>query len=168
MSVVTLDQMVPGESGKITRVRGKGPIQRRLVDMGITSGAVIDVVKPSPLGDPVEYRLRGYYLTLRRAEAKSIEVELINRKVIHRRKGQHLSGAALPLGLCKSGQNVEISWTRGGRGMRKKLQDMGLIPGSVLSVLQNDFPGPLIISLSDGTRLVIGKRLAMHILVKSS
>ena len=70
MKRITLDQLAPGESGRIKKVHGKGAVRRRLMDMGLTSGVVIDMVKNSPLGDPVEYRLRGYHLSLRRSEAE--------------------------------------------------------------------------------------------------
>ena len=75
MPSITLDKLVPGESGKVIRILGKGPVRRRLKDMGLSQGAVIDMVKISPLGDPVEYRLRGYHLSLRMVEAGKIAVE---------------------------------------------------------------------------------------------
>ena len=71
MPVTTLDKLAPGESGRIIKVSGRGAIRRRLLDMGLTTGAVIDMVKLSPLGDPVEYRLRGYHLSLRKSEAEN-------------------------------------------------------------------------------------------------
>ena len=70
----TLDQLSPGQTGKVIKITGNGPLRRRLLDMGITSGTRITVVKESPLGDPVEYQLRGYRLSLRKTEAKMIEV----------------------------------------------------------------------------------------------
>jgi ferrous iron transport protein A len=70
----TLDQLSPGQTGKVVKITGNGPLRRRLLDMGITSGTHITVVKESPLGDPVEYQLRGYRLSLRKTEAKMIEV----------------------------------------------------------------------------------------------
>lgn len=72
----TLDHLETGHSATVKRIGGKGPIRRRLMDMGITRGVEITAVKTSPLGDPVEYRLRGYSLSLRKAEAQMIEVIL--------------------------------------------------------------------------------------------
>ncbi|MAT98418.1 MAG: ferrous iron transport protein A [Anaerolineaceae bacterium] len=72
----TLDQLTPGQSAKVKKVGGKGAVRRRLMDMGITSGIEIAVVKASPLGDPVDYLVRGYHLSLRKAEAQMIEVVL--------------------------------------------------------------------------------------------
>lgn len=165
MPIITLDKLVPGESGRITKVHGKGAIRRRLVDMGLTSGVVIDMVKTSPLGDPVEYRLRGYHLTLRKSEASTIEVELMGDS-IPVRSWRHSSSSTLPLRKCQSGQRVEITRTRGGRRLQTRLNEMGLMSGSSIQVIQNDFPGPMIISLNDEKRLVIGKGMAMHIIVK--
>lgn len=165
MPIFTLDKLVPGESGRVVRIHGKGPLRRRLVDMGLTHGAVIDMVKTSPLGDPIEYRLRGYHLTLRKSEARTIEVELLNGSQPHRRGRGH-SDAVIPLGKSKTGQTVEIIRTRGGRGIKKRFKRMGLRPGTILQVVRNDFPGPMIISVNNGDRLTLGKGQARHILVQ--
>ena len=165
MPKFSLDKMVPGESGRIIRIHGRGPIRRRLVDMGLTHGAVIDMVKTSPLGDPVEYRLRGYHLSLRKSEARTIEVELLNGSQPRRGRHGHMR-SALSLVRCKSGQEVEVVRTRGGRGFNSRLRGLGLTPGAILHVVQNDFAGPMIISVNNGERLVLGKGMARHILVK--
>ncbi len=167
MPVTTLDKLVPGESGRIIKVSGRGAIRRRLLDMGLTTGAVIDMVKLSPLGDPVEYRLRGYHLTLRKSEAKTIEVELTSDVIPMRGRGR-FSISGLTLGRCRSGQKVEIIRTRGGRRFHNRLEELGLKPGSEVHIIQNEFPGPLIISINGGKRLVLGKGMAMHIMVKPS
>ena len=167
MPVTTLDKLVPGESGRIIKVSGRGAIRRRLLDMGLTTGAVIDMVKLSPLGDPVEYRLRGYHLTLRKSEAKTIEVELTSDVIPMRGRGR-FSISGLTLGRCRSGQKVEIIRIRGGRRFHRRIEELGLTPGSVIRVIQNEFPGPLIISINDGNRLTLGKGMAMHIMVKPS
>ncbi len=77
MTVITLDKLGAGISGKIKKVGGEGAIRRRLLDMGLTNGASIEMIRTSPLGDPVEYQVRGYRLSLRKSEAKAIEVEII-------------------------------------------------------------------------------------------
>ena len=71
---ITLDQLTPGQLARVKRIGGEGAIRRRLMDMGITSGVEIAVIKTSPFGDPVEYLLRGYHLSLRKSEAQMIEV----------------------------------------------------------------------------------------------
>ena len=166
MPIFTMDKMVPGESGKVVRIHGRGPIRRRLVDMGLTHGAVIDMVKTSPLGDPVEYRLRGYHLSLRKSEARTIEVELLNASHSYRRGLWDHARSSKPLVRCKTGQEVEIVRVRGGRGFNRRVKALNLLPGVVVRVVQNDFPGPLIISVKDGDRLELGKGIASHILVQ--
>ncbi len=65
-----------GDRGIITAVRGEGKIRRRLFDMGVTPGAELIMRKKAPLGDPIEITIRGYELTLRKAEATCVEVEI--------------------------------------------------------------------------------------------
>ena len=64
-----------GETGQITKVDGEGRIRRRLFDMGITPGAEVYLRKKAPLGDPMEITIRGYELTLRKAEADLVTLE---------------------------------------------------------------------------------------------
>ncbi len=75
MSVKTLNQLEPGERATIIKVGGKGPVRRRILDMGVVSGADIEVVRVAPLGDPVEFRIKGYNLSLRKSEAQNVQVE---------------------------------------------------------------------------------------------
>ncbi len=73
-TLTTLDQLRLGQPARVRKVSGERALRRRLMDMGITSGAEITPVKASPLGDPVEYLVRGYRLSLRKSEARLIEV----------------------------------------------------------------------------------------------
>ena len=75
MSVKTLNQLKPGERATIVKVGGEGPVRRRILDMGVVSGADIEVVRVAPLGDPVEFRVKGYNLSLRKSEAQNVQVE---------------------------------------------------------------------------------------------
>ena len=75
MSVKTLNQLKPGERATIIKVKGEGPVRRRILDMGVVTGADIEVVRVAPLGDPVEFRVKGYNLSLRKSEAQNIQVE---------------------------------------------------------------------------------------------
>ena len=70
-----LSDLKVGESGVVTAVNGEGAVRRRLFDMGITPGAEVYLRKKAPLGDPIEISLRGYELTLRKAEAAHVEME---------------------------------------------------------------------------------------------
>ena len=71
----TLRDVEIGETVKVTKINGEGPLRRHLMDMGITKGCTIFVRKVAPLGDPVEITIRGYELSLRRTEAEQVEVE---------------------------------------------------------------------------------------------
>lgn len=71
-----LSEMQPGAKGRIAFVSGRGQIRKRLMEMGITSDARFEVLRVAPLGDPVEVRVRGYNLSLRKSEAEHVEVEL--------------------------------------------------------------------------------------------
>ncbi len=70
-----LSQLSIGEKRKVKAVRGEGVVRRRLFDMGITPGAEIYLRKKAPLGDPIEISIRGYELTLRKAEAAQVEMD---------------------------------------------------------------------------------------------
>ena len=72
----TLDQLTAGQTARVAKIGGTGPIRRRILDMGVTRGVEITMVKASPLGDPVDYLVRGYHLSLRKAEARLIDVVL--------------------------------------------------------------------------------------------
>mgnify|MGYP000498956438 CR=1 FL=1 len=72
---MTLRELTPGSTVKVTKLTGEGPVKRRIMDMGITKGVDIFVRKVAPLGDPVEVTVRGYELSLRKADAEMIEVQ---------------------------------------------------------------------------------------------
>ena len=71
----TLKEAQVGETVKVTKLTGTGAVKRRIMDMGITKGVEIYIRKVAPLGDPVEVTVRGYELSLRKADAEIIEVE---------------------------------------------------------------------------------------------
>ena len=71
----TLKDVKVNQTAVVVKVHGDGPVRRRIMDMGITKGVEIFVRKVAPLGDPMELNLRGYELTLRRADAGMIEIE---------------------------------------------------------------------------------------------
>lgn len=73
----TLKDTPCGDTVKVVKLHGAGPVKRRIMDMGITKGADIFVRKVAPLGDPIEVTVRGYELSLRKADAEMIEVESI-------------------------------------------------------------------------------------------
>ena len=73
----TLRETKIGETVKVVKLHGEGAVKRRIMDMGITKGTEIYVRKVAPLGDPVELTVRGYELSLRKADAEMIEVESV-------------------------------------------------------------------------------------------
>ena len=72
---MTLKDLKPGQNGIVASISPTGSMKRRIMDMGITPGVEIRVVKVAPLGDPVEVNVRGYELSLRGEEARSIEMK---------------------------------------------------------------------------------------------
>ena len=71
----TLKQAAIGDTVKVVKLHGEGAVKRRIMDMGITRGAEVHIRKVAPLGDPIEVTVRGYELSLRKADAGMIEVE---------------------------------------------------------------------------------------------
>jgi len=72
---MTLEDLKPGQEGVVASLGEKGPVRRRIMDMGITPGVQVKVIKVAPLGDTVEVNVRGYELSLRKAEARQIELK---------------------------------------------------------------------------------------------
>ncbi len=71
----TLKQAKIGDTVKVVKLHGEGAVKRRIMDMGLTKGVEVYVRKVAPLGDPIEVTVRGYELSLRKADAEMIEVE---------------------------------------------------------------------------------------------
>ena len=76
----TLNKLKPGERGRIERLAGGGPVKRRIADMGVTKGALVEVVRVAPLGDPIDVKIKGYHLSLRKEEAADIAVSRLPEK----------------------------------------------------------------------------------------
>jgi Fe2+ transport system protein FeoA len=75
MITAKLNDLKPGQRGKVVKVSTRGETNRRIVEMGVTPGAVVEVERVAPLGDPIDVRVKGYHLSLRKEEAAGIEVE---------------------------------------------------------------------------------------------
>jgi ferrous iron transport protein A len=73
--MLTLRAVKPGGTVRVTKIGGGGPVKRRIMEMGLTKGVEVYVRKVAPLGDPIEITVRGYELSLRKADAELIEVE---------------------------------------------------------------------------------------------
>lgn len=73
--MMTLKDLKPGQEGAVESIGVRGPLKRRIMDMGVTPGTIIKVIKVAPLGDPIEVNIRGYELSLRKDEAAQIVVK---------------------------------------------------------------------------------------------
>lgn len=71
---MTLDQLPLGQSAKVLKLTGAAAVRRRLMEMGITPAATIEAIRWAPLGDPLDVKIRGYHLSLRREEAAAVEI----------------------------------------------------------------------------------------------
>ena len=71
---MTLKDLNIGQEGIVTSIGNKGPARRRIMDMGVTPGVTVKLIKVAPLGDPVEINVRGYELSLRKEQAEQIQI----------------------------------------------------------------------------------------------
>jgi Fe2+ transport system protein FeoA len=76
MSNKKLSDLKKGDRGKVTKISGKGNIHRRLIDMGLVLGSEVEMKQVAPFGDPIEIKIKGYNLSLRKSEASCIQVEV--------------------------------------------------------------------------------------------
>lgn len=74
MQEIPLSELDVGEKARIVSIGGSGAVKRRIMDMGFTSGSRIEVIRRAPMGDPIEFRIRGYRISLRKEEAENIIV----------------------------------------------------------------------------------------------
>jgi ferrous iron transport protein A len=153
MTIITLGEMEPLEKGRIVKVGGSGAIRHRLLDMGVVVGSEVEVKRVAPLGDPVEIKVRGYDLALRKEEAANIKVE-----VIYQRKNM------MPLSMASSGDVVEVATVRAGWGLQRRLADLGLIAGVRVRVISRGRPGQVVLDVR-GSRLALGHGVAGKIMV---
>ncbi len=73
--MLTLDQVDVNEKVRVTGIEGDRPVKRRIMDMGITKGTVVEIIRIAPLGDPIDVKVRGYQLSIRLEDASNIDVE---------------------------------------------------------------------------------------------
>lgn len=146
-----LSELETGQKARIVKISLVGDIRRRLSDMGLVNGSEVQLKRVAPLGDPIEIRVKGYELSLRKEIASEIEVEPLDT----------------PLVKVAAGRMVKVSGVSGGMELKRRLSDMGLLPGTEITVIENHYPGPLLLSLR-GSRVVLGQGMAEQILVVES
>ena len=149
MNTRPLSQLHPDEGGIIIRVGGTGEIRRRLLDMGVVAGSEVSVERIAPLGDPVQIRVKGYDLALRKSEAEKITADVTE-------------GA---LATMAGGETVEVTAVRSGWGLSRRLGDMGITPGTALKVVSGGPTGQVLVEVR-GSRLALGHGVAEKIIVK--
>ncbi len=71
----TAADLLPGDKAKVVKISGKASLRRKLLDMGIVSGTSIELIRHAPLGDPVQIKIKGYHLSLRKSEASHIFIK---------------------------------------------------------------------------------------------
>lgn len=76
MKVKKLSELRPGERGRIVAIQGSGPLRERILSMGFVIGSEVRVLRRAPLGDPMEYEIKGYKISLRKEEAESVLVKV--------------------------------------------------------------------------------------------
>ena len=148
MIVKSLGELEPREKAIIVKVSGGKGIRRRLLDMGVVAGAEVEMQRVAPLGDPVEIRIKGYDLALRREEAANIQVELTQGM----------------LSRAKTGEMVTVIALGAGWGLQRRLADMGLTPGVKVKVISSGRPGQVVIEVR-GSRMALGHGVTTKILV---
>ena len=77
MTTAKLKELKPGQKGKVLKINARGETNKRIVEMGVTPGAVVEVERVAPLGDPIDIKVKGYHLSLRKEEAEGIEIETL-------------------------------------------------------------------------------------------
>jgi ferrous iron transport protein A len=149
MIIKPLSELEPAEAGRIVRMGGRDEIRRRLLDMGVVTGVVVEVQRVAPLGDPVEIRVKGYDLALRKEEARRIQVEMVRGSLAHAAAGETVTVLA-----------VKVGW-----GMQRRLADLGLTPGTEVKMINSGHPGPVVLEIR-GSRLALGQGVAAKIIVR--
>ncbi len=141
-----LIELKPGEYGIVKGVSGRGALHRRVLSMGMLPGAIVRVVQISPLGDPVEYEIRGFFISLRKNEAKYIEVDRV-----------------VPLSMIPENSEVKIIFIDGGMGFLRNMNSMGIGVGKNIRVATACCPMQV---STDAGKFVIGLGMAYRIFVR--
>ena len=149
MTSKRLSELENGQKARIIKINLTGDIRRRLSDMGLVNGGEVTLERIAPLGDPIEIKVKGYDLSLRKEIASKIEV----------------IPEDMPLTSAAPGTTVVINRIKGGRETLRKLADMGLNVGSQLSVINNMEEGPLLLKAED-SQITLGRGMSEKVMVK--
>jgi len=150
-----LDSLEQGEKAMVLRVTGGGHIRKRLMDMGMTPGSVVEMVRCAPLGDPIVFKLKGYLLTMRKTEAKRVIV----------RPEEVPMDRQLSLFTAPGGTNLRVIAVNAGRGLARRLADMGLTENVIVSVIGHEGQGKVAVKVTDSV-IFLSRGMAMKVMVK--
>lgn len=151
-----LNELNPGERGTIMKIGGRGAIRRRMLDMGMVVGSEIEVERQAPLGDPIELKIMGYHLSLRKEEAAGVQVEVL-------RNGDKV----VPLDMATPGKSLRVLGIRGGKGFAENLLELGLVPAAQVQVMDSQSSGPLLVEVGEAN-VPLGRGMARKVLVVES
>ena len=151
MTSKRLSELEDGQKARIVKINLAGDIRRRLSDMGLVNGGEIQLERVAPLGDPIEIKVKGYDLSLRKEVASEIEVIPEDMRL-----------TSVPPGI-----KVTVSRLRGSRETGRKLADMGFVIGTQVIVIENQGECPLLLNLG-GPLVTLGRGMAEKILVKDN
>jgi Fe2+ transport system protein FeoA len=149
MTSKRLSELEDGQKARIVKINLAGDIRRRLSDMGLVNGGEIQLERVAPLGDPIEIKVKGYDLSLRKEIASEIEVIPKDMRL-----------TSVPPGMI-----VSVNRIRGGREASRRLADMGFTTGTQVAVIENLADGHLLVSLG-GHHVTLGRGMAEKVMVK--
>jgi ferrous iron transport protein A len=149
MMIRNLSELIPSQRGIVRKVGGKRILRQRMMDMGLVYGAEIIFIRSAPLGDPIEFSVRGYRLSWRKEDARNILVELTG---------------AIPLCMAPAKEEVEIAHVHGGFHFKQRVEKMGLDVGTKITVQRSIRGGPVVIDV-DRKLVQLGHGMARKILV---
>lgn len=149
MTTKPLSEISPGLKGRIAAIDLTGKVRRYLSDMGMVVGSEIQMERTAPLGDPIEIKIKGYALTLRKETASRISIEM----------------DIVPLSMIETGKNALVAGHLGGDNLARKMEALGIGEGVTLEVLQNRGHGPLLLVFNEA-HLEIGRGMAQKILAE--
>jgi Fe2+ transport system protein FeoA len=149
MTSKRLSELEDGQKAHIVKINLAGDIRRRLSDMGLVNGGEVELERIAPLGDPIEIKVKGYNLSLRKEIASEIEVVPEDMRL-----------TSVPPRI-----NVTVNRIRGGRHTACRLVDMGFTIGAQITVIENAAEGPLLVSLG-GHHVALGRGMAEKVMVK--
>ena len=150
-----LDSLEQGEKAVVLRVKGGGHIRKRLMDMGMTPGSVVEMVRRAPLGDPIVFKLKGYLLTMRKTEAELVIVRPEEAPMLQQ----------LSLFTAPGGTNLRVTAINAGRGLARRLAEMGLTENTIVNVTGHEGRGKMAVRVT-GSVILLSRGMAMKVMVK--